>query len=275
MSFQQIISILAAPFVVSVLLVGIHCYLGLHVLARGVIFVDLSLAQVAAFGSTLALLLGYEHHSAEGYFIAFFFTLIASLIFALARREEKQFPQEAIIGVTYAMCSALVILVVDKMAHGAEHMKDLLVGDVLWVTWADVKKTTIIYGIVGMLHFLFRKKLIPASFNHESAPHPGWDFIFYALFGVVITSSVHLAGVLQVFSVLIVPALVSQPFAKTLAGRLIFGWIFGVIVTLIGMGLSIRWDMPSGALVVVCFTIVPILLLLGRRFIIKNSNSPL
>lgn len=273
MSFEQIVQILAAPFVVSVFLVGIHCYLGLHVLARGVIFVDLSLAQVAAFGSTLALLFGYEHHSNMGYLIAFCFTLIASFVFAIARRQEKQFPQEAIIGVTYAMCSALVILVVDKMAHGAEHMKDLMVGEVLWVTWADVRKTAIIYGVVGLLHFIFRKKLIQASFDHENPPAPIWDFVFYALFGLVITSSVHLAGVLQVFAVLIVPALVCRPFAKSLMARLIFGWVFGVVLTLIGMGLSIKWDMPSGALMVVCFTVVPILMLIGRAILNLFNNA--
>ena len=267
LGFDQILHILAAPFAVSVLLVGIHCYLGLHVIARGVIFVDLSLAQVAAFGSTLALLLGFEHHSTEGYLIAFASTLIASVIFAAARRDEKHFPQEAIIGVTYAMCSALVVLVIDKMAHGAEHMKDLLVGDVLWVTWADFRKTAIIYGFAGLIHFVFRKKLIEASFNVKSNPHPVWDFLFYALFGLVITSSVHLAGVLQVFAVLIVPALVCRPFAKTLRGRLLFGWGFGVVMTLIGMALSIRLDMPSGALVVVCFSVMPILLLLVRRIL--------
>jgi zinc/manganese transport system permease protein len=272
-SFEQVVSILAAPFAVSVLLVGIHCYLGLHVLARGVIFVDLSLAQVAAFGSTFALLLGYEHHSSQGYWIAFAFTLVASFVFAVARREEKHFPQEAIIGVTYAMCSALVILVVDKMAHGAEHMKDLMVGEVLWTTWADVRKTAVIYGVVGLLHFVFRKKLIQASFNHQNPPHPIWDFVFYALFGLVITSSVHLAGVLQVFAVLIVPSLVVRPYVKSLSGRLIAGWVLGVLVTLIGMGLSIRWDMPSGALVVVCFTILPIVLLLGRRAILGSSQQ--
>jgi len=274
MSFDQIVSILAAPFVVSVLLVGIHCYLGLHVLERGVIFVDLSLAQVAAFGSTLALLFGYEHHSGMGYLIAFCFTLIASLVFAIARRQEKQFPQEAIIGIAYAMCSALVILTVDKMAHGAEHMKDLMVGEVLWVTWADVQKTAIIYGVAGLLHYIFRKKLIQASFDQANPPAPVWDFLFYALFGLVITSSVHLAGVLQVFAVLIVPALVVRPFAKTLMGRLALGWAFGVVLTLIGMGLSIKLDMPSGALLVVCFTVVPILMLLGRALkglFVKNA----
>jgi zinc/manganese transport system permease protein len=270
MSLDHIVGILAAPFVISVLLVGIHCYLGLHVLARGVIFVDLSLAQVAAFGSTVALLLGYEHHSLQAYLIAFGATLIASFVFAIARRNEKLFPQEAIIGVTYAMCSALVILAVDKMAHGAEHLKDLMVGDVLWVTWDDVKKAAFVYAAVGLIHFIFRKKIIQASFDQDNPPHPIWDFIFYALFGVVITSSVHLAGVLQVFSVLIVPALASRPFATSLGKRLIFGWILGVILTLIGMGLSIRWDMPSGALVVVCFTVIPIGLLLVRALFSKR-----
>ena len=265
MNFEQMMTMLAAPLALCVILVGIHCYLGLHVLARGVIFVDLSLAQVAAFGSTLALLLGYEHHSNASYYVAFSFTLIASLIFALARREEKYFPQEAIIGITYAMSSALVILAIDKMAHGAEHMRDLLVGEVLWVTWEDVKKTALIYAVVGVIHFVFRKKLIQASFNHSNPPHPFWDFLFYALFGLVITSSVHLAGVLQVFSVLIVPSLVSQVVMKTLTQRLIFGWIFGVVITFLGMGLSIKWDMPSGALIVVCFTVIPIFLLILKQ----------
>jgi zinc/manganese transport system permease protein len=125
---------------------------------------------------------------------------------------------------------------------------------------------------VGAIHFVFRKKIIQASFDLKHPPHPIWDFVFYALFGLVITSSVHLAGVLQVFSVLIVPALASRPFAKTIGGRLILGWVLGVIVTLIGMGLSIRWDMPSGALVVVCFTVIPILLLLGRALFSKRAH---
>ena len=266
MTFDQMVSILAAPFALCVILIGIHCYLGLHVLARGVIFVDLSLAQVAAFGSTFALLLGFEHHSSWSYLIAFAGTLVASVIFSLAKRDEKHFPQEAIIGITYAFSSALVVLVVDKMAHGAEHMRDLLVGEILWVTWDDVKKTAVIYATVGLLHYVFRKKMIAASFEHQKPLHPFWDFLFYALFGVVITSSVHLAGVLQVFAVLIVPAIVSQTFVSGLGKRLLVGWIFGIVMTVVGMGLSIKWDMPSGALIVVCFTIVPLLILLARAF---------
>ena len=275
MTPDQLVSLLAAPFVICVILAGIHCYLGLHVLARGVIFVDLSLAQVAAFGSTLALLLGYEHHSRQGYYVAFFCTLIASFIFALARRDEKKFPQEAMIGITYALSSALVILVIDKMAHGAEHMRDLLVGEVLWVTWADVRSTSLVYGTVGLIHFIFRRKFLSASFDPSKAPSAFWDFMFYALFGVVITSSVHLVGVLQVFSVLIVPALISQSLAVSITRRLFIGWGLGVFLTLLGMGLSIRWDTPSGALIVVCFTALPIILLLLSQVWSLMSKSSL
>src|SRR3954463_7369594 len=163
---MEALQFLAAPFVMCLILAGIHCYLGLHVLARGVIFVDLSLAQVAAFGATLAILLGFEHHSSAAYFISLGSTFCAAALFALARRHEKKFPQEAIIGITYALASAAVILVVDHMAHGAEHIKDVLIGQVLWVTWSDVGKTAAIYSAVSAVHWFFRRQLIHASFSH-------------------------------------------------------------------------------------------------------------
>ncbi|HVK61283.1 MAG TPA: metal ABC transporter permease, partial [Bdellovibrionales bacterium] len=144
------IQFLLAPLAMCLLLVGIHCYLGLHVLARGVVFVDLSLAQVASFGATIALLWDPEHHSQIGYFIALGATLIASGVFALARRYEEKIPQEALIGITYAFASAAVVLVVDRLAHGAEHLKEALVGQILWVGWPDVLKTLAIYSGVGL-----------------------------------------------------------------------------------------------------------------------------
>src|SRR3990172_2053609 len=175
---------LAAPFVMCLILAGIHCYLGLHVLARGVIFVDLSLAQVAAFGATVAVLFGIDHHSPATYFISLGTTFLAAALFALARRHEKVFSQEAIIGIVYALASAAVVLVVDKIAHGAEHIKDLLVGQLLWVTWHDVIKTTLIYSAVSIVHFVFRRQLLAASFGSHPGNTARWDFLFYALFGV-------------------------------------------------------------------------------------------
>src|SRR6476659_9692693 len=147
---------LAAPFVMCLILAGIHCYLGLHVLARGVIFVDLSLAQVAAFGATLAIYFGFDHHSPATYFVSLATTFVAAALFAMARRHEKLFSQEAIIGIVYALASASVVLVVDRIAHGAEHIKDLLVGQVLWVTWFDVFKTGMIYSVVAVIHYAYR-----------------------------------------------------------------------------------------------------------------------
>lgn len=254
------IGFLSAPFAMCLILAGIHCYLGLHVLARGVIFVDLSLAQVAAFGATLAILLGFDHHSPATYFISLASTFVAAAIFALARRHEKLFSQEAIIGIVYALASASVVLVVDRIAHGAEHIKDLLVGQVLWVTWQDVTKTAAIYGAVSLVHYLFRGPLLTASFKGGDA---FWDFVFYALFGVVITSSVSVAGVLQVFAYLIVPSVVSTLFFRSIRARLLFGWMLGLVLSLVGMALSYKWDLPAGAFIVVCFASVPVLLLLA------------
>jgi zinc/manganese transport system permease protein len=253
---------LAPPFVMCLILAGIHCYLGLHVLARGVIFVDLSLAQVAAFGATIAILFGFDHHSLATYLVSLATTFAAAALFAVARRHERLFSQEAIIGIVYALASAAVVLVVDRIAHGAEHIKDILVGQVLWVTWHDVMKTGAIYSGVALAHYLFREQLLAASFGHRGRVRGLWDFLFYALFGIVITSSVSLAGVLQVFAYLIVPAVVGTLFFTSIRSRLIFGWGLGFVLSFVGLFLSHLWDLPAGAFIVVCFAGLPVLLLL-------------
>ena len=261
---NEAVIFLAAPTVMCFILAGIHCYLGLHVLARGVIFVDLSLAQVAAFGATAALLFGYEHNTVAGYCFSLGSTLIAAALFALARKQEKIFSQEAIIGIVYALSSAAVVLLVEHLAHGAEHIKELLVGQILWVSWPTVAKTAAIYSAVGLIHYIFRKELLAASFGgvHKTR----WDFLFYALFGVVITSSVSIVGVLQVFAYLIVPSIVSTLFYTSIRSRLLFGWLLGIVLSVVGMWLSYTFDLPSGAFLVVCFASIPILMLLAAPF---------
>jgi zinc/manganese transport system permease protein len=254
----EVIQFLALPFVMCLILAGIHCYLGIHVLERGVIFVDLSLAQVAAFGSTLALLLGFEHESPWIYFISLGSTFLAAGLFSAARKFENKIGQEAIIGIVYAFGSAAVVLATDKMAHGSEHIKDLLVGQVLWVSGHDVIKVSLIYGVVAALHYIFRGKFFAATRGTLQENAGFWDFAFYALFGVVITSSVSVAGVLQVFAYLIVPSVVANMYFQSVKARLLFGWAFGFVVSLTGMTLSYIWDVPSGACIVVAFTLVPI-----------------
>lgn len=246
----------------------IHCYLGLHVLQRGVIFVDLSLAQVASFGATAALLFADEHDSFTSYFVSLGATFLAAGLFAIARRYEDRFSQEAVIGIVYALASAAVVLVVDRLAHGAEHLKEALVGQVLWVSWPEVIRTTAIYSVVGLIHYKFRRQFLQASAGAKM--HWIWDFLFYALFGVVITSSTHIAGVLMVFSYLIVPAIVGAVLFRSVRARLLFGWTFSAVISIIGMFFSYTLDLPVGAFIVVLLTSVPILLLLffaGRQFL--------
>ncbi len=259
---SQAVEFLLAPTVMCLILAVIHCYLGLHVLSRGVIFVDLSLAQVASFGATLALMWNSEHDSALSYFVSLGATFLAAGLFALARRFEDRFSQEAVIGIVYALASAAVVLVVDRLAHGAEHLKEALVGQVLWVTWPEVIRTGIIYSVVGLIHYIFRKQFLHAS-EHKEEAHWFWDFLFYALFGVVITSSTHVAGVLMVFSYLIVPSVLGAVFFNTIKARLLFGWTLSTVLSVVGMYASYKLDVPVGAFIVVLFASLPVLVLLG------------
>src|SRR5689334_16958726 len=195
-----IIEFLYVPFLACLVLAGIHVYLGLHVLARGIIFVDLALAQVAALGITVALLAGHTLQSDAAYWYALAFTLGGALFFAASRARRSAIPQEAVIGIVYAVSAALAVLVVDRAPQGAEYIKQLLVGSILTVTPREVGALALLYGVVGALHWLFRRPLLEISFDSGSAVAKGrrvrgWDFLFYASFGFVVTSSVRVAGV--------------------------------------------------------------------------------
>jgi zinc/manganese transport system permease protein len=255
------LELLIAPFVICLILTGIHCYLGIHIVSRGVIFVDLALAQVAALGSTIALLAGYELGSTETYLISLGFTFFGAAVFALGRMREESVPQEAIIGIVYAVSSAAAILVLGKAPHGEEAIKAMLVGSILFVTWPQIIKVSIVYLAVGVLHFLLRKKFLLISMNPALARRNGlwirfWDFIFYMTFGVVVTSSVRIAGVLLVFSYLVVPAVCAMFFVKSVPYRLIIGWSLGFIASVLGLCASAKWDLPTGASVVTVFGII-------------------
>lgn len=255
---------LLAPFVACLILVGIHAYLGLHVLAREVIFVDIALAQIAALGTTVAFLAGYELDGAPAYGVSLAFTFVGAAVFALSRNLRERVPQEAIIGITYAVASAASILFVDKAPHGAEHIKYILVGNILWVTWEHVGLLAVVYGLLGAFHWVFRKKFLALSFEHDAPESKTfkamlWDLLFYMSFGFVITSSVQVAGVLLVFTFLIVPAVFSALFSKRLGVRLAIAWVLGGVVSGVGLGASFQWDLPSGAAVVVTFGLALVL----------------
>ena len=284
MEFNWIVlQFLAAPFVASLILTGIHAYLGVHVVERGVIFVDLSLAQIAALGSTIAILLPFTGGDAHGpwvYWTGLAFTFLGAAIFATVRVRDARIPQEAIIGIVYAVASAATILAMSHATSESEHLKDMLVGNILAVSWWEVGKTAALYAVIGTFHYLFRQKFLTISLNHRKAEETGlnvrfWDFLFYASFGFVVTSSVLIAGVLLVFCYLIVPSVAAMLFADRIGPRLAIGWTMGTVVSALGIYLSVKLDMPTGAAMVCTFGLVLVLLALLRPLILRTwTRSP-
>jgi len=274
-----ILSFLAAPFVASLVIAGIHAYLGVHVVERGVIFVDLSLAQIAAFGATIAILLPWssgDPHSPDVYWVSLLFTFIGAGIFSTIRSRHARIPQEAIIGISYAVASAATILALSKSTAEGEHLKDMLVGNILAVSWDEVGKTAILYAIIGGFHWVFRKKFLAISMDHDAAEVSVkslrlWDFLFYASFGFVVTRSVAIAGVLLVFCYLIVPSVAAMLFADRIGPRLAIGWAMGSIVSALGVYLSLTWDLPTGATIVCTFGCVLILMAIVRVLMPRRS----
>src|SRR6266403_4703129 len=255
------LNFLLAPFIASLILTGIHAYLGVHVVERGVIFVDLSLAQIAALGASVAIIYGADPHAATAYWVSLGFTFLGAFIFANVRGKHSRIPQEAIIGICYAVASAATILAMSKATGETEHLKDMLVGNLLFVSWHEVWKTALLYGAVGLFHYRFRKNFLAISMNHDLDQVDGmsvrfWDLLFYGSFGFVVTSSVAIAGVLLVFCYLIVPSVAGMLFAKTIGKRLAIAWTMGTLVSALGIYLSVKLDLPTGAAIVCTFGIV-------------------
>ena len=256
------------PFLACLVLTGIHVYLGLHVLARGVIFVDLALAQVAALGISVAFLAGHPIQSDAAYWYALAFTVAGAALFAASRAHRAPLPQEAVIGIVYAVSAAAAVLVVDRAPQGGEHIKTLLVGSILTVSGREVAELALLYGAIGALHAAIRRPLLEISLDPDAARARGlrlraWDLLFYVTFGIVVTSSVRLAGVLLVFSYLIVPAAVATLLSASVPARLLIGWGVGALVSAAGLWASFAWDLPTGAAVVTSFGALMALVALG------------
>jgi zinc/manganese transport system permease protein len=281
LTLTQILDFLAAPFAASLILTGIHSYLGVHVVERGVIFVDLSLAQIAALGATIAIFLPFSNgdpHAPSVYWVSLLFTFIGAGIFSVIRGKRSRIPQEAIIGISYAVASAAAILAMSKSTSESEHLKDMLVGNIIAVSWYEVGKTALLYGAVGIFHYIFRKQFLTISMNHDDAETTGlnvrwWDFLFYASFGFVVTSSVAIAGVLLVFCYLIVPSVAAMLYADTIGKRLAIGWTMGTIVSALGVYLSLVLDLPTGATIVCTFGLVLVLMSIVRVLIPRKAAT--
>jgi zinc/manganese transport system permease protein len=249
------LDLMAAPIVACIVLMGIHVYLGLHVIQRKVIFVDLALAQIAALGATMGFLMGFDPHGQGSFLFSLGFSVVGAAIFALTRMRREHVPQEAIIGITYVVALACAILVADRAPEGAEHIKETLVGSILWVRWSTIARAAVLFVLVGIVHVLFRKRFLQISFDVDSAYAEGrwvraWDFVFYLTFAFVITTAVAIAGVLLVFSFLVIPAVIAALFAQRVGPRLTIGWSVGIAGSLVGLTASYKLDLPSGPTVV-------------------------
>ncbi len=267
---HDLLALMWVPFLMCLVLTGIHAYLGLHVIAREVIFVDIALAQIAALGATAAFLWGYDLETWASYVFGLVFTVAGATVFALTRSRERRVSQEAVIGVVYAVSAAAAVLVADRTPHGAEHLRSMLVGSILAVQGSEVIKVAGLYAVIGLFHWLCRRPFLLISTNPDKAYDDGWrvrgwDFLFYASFGVVVTSSVRIAGVLLVFSYLIVPTLAANLLGGSVGRRLAVAWGFGTFVSVMAMAASAILDFPTGATVVCAFGLILLVLAVVTR----------
>ena len=256
LTWAQVMAVMKWPLVACLLLPGILVYYGLHIIRREVIFVDLALAQVATLGTCVCLYLSHEPDDPHNYFWSLGFTMAGALLFTFTRsNKHARVPQEALIGIIYVVAAAGGILLMSKSPHGKEELQRTLVGDLLTVTPLEIGKTAALYVVIGLVHFIFRKQFIRLSFDHEHAEAGGlsvkfWDFLFYALFGLIVTSFVQVGGVLMVFSYLIVPAASATFLVSSLPMRLLVGWIVATLASVAGLYWSFKNDLPTGAAVV-------------------------
>lgn len=256
--------VLAMPFfqtavVVALVLAGIHAYLGFHIVRRGVLFVDLALAQMAALGVALAVVLNLEHDPVASYLLALGMTFVGAAVFAWLRGRARTVPLEAYIGIVFATAQAAVFLVLEKSPAGPEHLKETLVGSLFTVDPKHIVRVAILYAVIGLIHFVLRRPFFEITNDPQGAEARGrklflWDLLFYATFGFVVTSSVQMAGVLLVFGFLVIPAVAGLMATSRTGLALAIGWIFGVVASVAGLVASVSWDLPAAPSILVTLT---------------------
>src|SRR5438552_2382417 len=273
----EAVTFLALPFVASVIFVLIHAYLGVHVLRRKIVFADLALAQLSALGASVAFANGYDVKSPAGFAYAFVFTAVGAALLTVTRNLARSVSQEAVVGILYVVATAATILVVDRSPLGAEHVKKILVGSIVTVDAADIAKFAALYAVIGLLHWWARRPLL--SLSREQSPQSrsrlevaAWDFAFFLSFGIVVTSSVATAGVLLVFSLLIVPAVIGFTFSDKLSFVLLIAWSAGIAASAAGLASSYAFDLPTGATMVTALAGFLVLASLSKVFIVADTK---
>jgi len=272
------LSLLVFPFAASVAFVLIHAYLGIHVLRRNIVFADLALAQLSALGATVAFAGGYGPTSPAGYAYALLFTGAGAVLLALSRGLARFVSREAFIGILYVVATAATVLIVDRAPQGAEHVKRILLGSILTTGAADVARFAALYSVIGVLCWCARRPLLAVSAEAQTSVPSGmtasiWDFVFFVVFGIVVTSSVTTAGVLLVFSFLIMPPIVGLLFSPKLHFALPIAWIFGIVASAVGLAGSYAFDLPTGAAMVTAFAFMLLLAAMMRALVFVSGEQ--
>src|SRR2546423_537188 len=280
MNFPELISLMKWPLIACLILPWLLVYLGLHIVRRGVIFVDLALAQTAAFGTCISLLFGYDVHDWQSYAFSLGFTFVGAVLLTFTRSKDQKVPQEALIGIVYVVAAAASILALSKSAGGNEELQRSLVGELLVVKESDIIRTFVLFVLVGIAHWIFRKKFLAISADPEKAAAEGlkvrwWDFLFYMLFGLVVTSFVHIGGVLLVFSYLVVPAVCATYLANSILTRFAIGWVIATLCSIISLFITAKVDFPIGAAMVCVLGLALVLVTpYYRIFLRAKTDAP-
>lgn len=273
LSLAELLALMQWPLMASLVLPWLLVYLGIHIVRRGVIFVDLALAQTAALGTCVGMLAGYDVHDWQSYAFSLGFTLFGALVLTFTRTRNQQVPQEALIGIIYVVAAAAAILVLSHSTGGKEELQRSLVGELLVVPPHEIWKTLGLYVVIGALHYVFRKQFLAISTDPERAAASGlnirwWDFLFYILFGMVVTSFVHIGGVLLVFSYLVVPAVCASFLVDSIRARFAVGWTIATLASLISLYVTGRVvDLPIGAATVCVLGLALVVVLVIARFV--------
>lgn len=269
------LDLIAIPFVAAMVILGMNAYFGLHIIRRDVIFVDLAFAQIAALGGTVAFLTGAEPDSIRSYVFSFGATLLGALLFSLTRTRDENAPvsQEAYIGISYVVASAAVILLSSMTPEGAEHVTETLTGSLLWVTWPVVLRIAGAYALLALFHYVLREKMLAVTFTPERVGNVKlWDFVFYLTFGVAVTFAVNVAGVLMIFSTLVIPAVIAFLYTDRFGRALAIAWLSGTVAVAAGLGISFAFDIATGPLLVVMFGLV-LALAAGLRPVLRSKDA--
>ena len=283
------IEFLLIPFIACLLLILINVYFGIHVIKREIIFIDIALAQIAALGGAVAIIIfrlyhpeaahEHDHNNAFTYIFSLGFITFAALVFTLLKNKKITIPLEAIIGIAYAIAATGTVIILDKGAGGDVHVHDMLIGSILWVSGHEVTKLFIVTLLVGSFHLIFRKRFFLLSDNYQNISNKIknpqlWDFLFYFSFGIVIIEAVNVAGILTVFAFLIIPASISALLAKRWWTKIYIGWTVGLFVSVTGLYLSWKMDLPCSPVIIIFLGIFLVIgYVINKLWIAKSTGS--